>query len=120
GVTVALNGVVARLPYTAQSSRVKELTFAEDPHDRSAIVFAGAAWVVAALAAASYVRIGWPTQMSGPRHGLFENLPVYEVKEQAGTYALPLEALANTDAQREVARAGLPLLSCAPNHDAAI
>ena len=119
-VTIAINGVVARLPYTTQAARVKDLPFAEDAADRASIVFAGAGWVVAALAAASYVRIGWPTQMAGPRHGIFENLPVYEVKEQAGTYALPLEALANTDAQAEVARAGMTLLSCAPNHDAAI
>ena len=119
-LSIAINRVLVRLPYSASTSRVRDLSFAEDARDASAHVFAGAVYAVASLAAASYVRVGWPCAMVGPRNGVLENLPVREVKEAAGEYALPLEALISTEAQAEVARCGVTALSCAPNHDAAI
>ncbi len=119
-IAIVLNRFVARLPYTAQSSRVRDITIEESANDRGAIVFAGGVWIVAALAAASYVRVGWPCMLAGGRNGIVDNLPVYEMQEKGGHFALPLESLANTEAQGEAARAGLTLLSCAANRDDAV
>lgn len=119
-ITIALNGVLVRLPYSAQTARVRDLPFAEEPTDRGAHVFAGAAFVIAALCAKSYVKNGWPTAITGPRDGLLGNLPVYEITEAGHTSAIPLETFVTQDAQNEVARAGITMLSCAANHDAAI
>ena len=117
-ICIALNGPALRLRWDAPTSRVKEPPF-EEPAD-GAIVFGGAGYVLAALCAASHARLGWPCLHVGPRHGVLENLPVHEVREDAGSYALSLEVLVNTEAQQDVAKAGLTLLSCAANRDSAI
>jgi predicted component of type VI protein secretion system len=119
-VAVALNGPLVRGPYTSSTSRLKEISFTEDESDRGAHVFAGPSLVVGAICAKSYAKIGWPTQITGQRDGALGNLPVYELKEDAGTYALPLEVLVSQDAHAEITRCGFVMLTCAVNSDAAV
>jgi type VI secretion system protein ImpC len=119
-IALAFNHVLLRSPYTASTSRVRDLPFAEDAADRDACVFGGAAIVVAGLSARSFVKHGWPTAIVGPQNGVFGNLPVHEVADAGQTFAIPLETFVTTDAQTEAARAGFTLLGCAANHDAAV
>jgi hypothetical protein len=112
-----------RLPWDPQTSRVKEPPFEEaslDQGGHGSIVFGASPYVIAILCAASHVKLGWPCMHVGPRSGIVENLPVYETSEAAGKYAIPLETLATTEAQGEVARIGITLISCAANRDSAI
>jgi len=116
-ITVALNGVLVRAAYTAQTARLRDVPFAESVHGN---VFARPAFAIAALAAVAWVRTGWPCQMVGPRNGMVENLSVYEVTEDGTTFAIPLETFVSLDTQGAVARAGVAMFSCSPNHDGAI
>jgi type VI secretion system ImpC/EvpB family protein len=119
-VVLALNGALARAPYTASTSRVRDFSFAEDAADAESHLFVGAALVIAALCAKSYTRTGWPTQIVGPRDGQLGNLPVHEVEDRGQRVAIPLETFVSAEAQGDLAREGFLVLSSAANHDAAI
>jgi type VI secretion system ImpB/VipA family protein len=120
-VAVAMNGPIARASYTASSSRLRDVPFAEDPREQRNQVFAGPALAVAALCTQSFARTGWASAIIGPREGLLGDLPVWEAAESFGSsFAIPLEALVSEDAVRLAARAGIALLGCATNHDGAV
>lgn len=119
-VCVVLNDPLVRAPYTAATARQEDPPFEEDPRDPDANVFASGAFVVAALCARSFTRLGWPTAITGGRDGLLGHLPVHTVNEGGAEAAIALEALPSEDAVREVARAGLTMLTCAANSDAAV
>lgn len=116
-IALVLNGILIRPAYDASTARFREFPFAEasDAH-----VFAGPAFAIAITAAASWVRNGFASEIVGPRNGSVENLPVRDVRAEGAHYAFPLEHLVSIDTQASVARTGLILLGCAPNHDAAI
>jgi predicted component of type VI protein secretion system len=114
-VGVVLNSALVRAAYTPETSRLRGLGFTE-----ASGVKVGAAWVVAALAARSFARSGWPTSLVGAQHGVLGGLAVEERSLAGQTVALALEATANDDAVREVARAGFMMLTCAPNRDEAV
>jgi type VI secretion system protein ImpC len=116
-ITLALNGVLVRAAYTAQTARLREVPFSESAHGN---VFARPAFAIAALAAIAWVRTTWPCLMVGPRNGMLDNLSVHEVTEDGNTFAIPLETFVSLDTQGSVARAGLAMFSCSPNHDGAI
>ena len=116
-LALALNAILVRPAYDASTARFREFPFEEAPE---AHVFAGPAFVIAITAAASWVRHGFASEIVGPRHGSVENLPVRDVRAEGAHYAFPLEHLVSIDTQASVAGAGLILLGCAPNHDAAI
>jgi type VI secretion system ImpC/EvpB family protein/type VI secretion system ImpB/VipA family protein len=123
-LTLATNRMLARPPFDAKSSRVREANVKE-PDDDGGFVWLDAGWGVASLVLESYRATGWPCRLLGPRGGgLVENLPVREVR--AGEYegedgiAIPTEAFISTDTQKELARMGILALACAPNNDAAI
>jgi type VI secretion system protein ImpC len=116
-LALAVNKVLVRPAYDASTSRFRELPFEEA---RDAHVFAGGAFVVAIAAAGSWVRNGFASEIIGPRFGAVENLPVRDVEAEGAHYAFPLEHLVSIDTQGSVGRAGLILLGCAPNHDAAV
>jgi type VI secretion system ImpB/VipA family protein len=119
-VTLVLNDPLVRTPYTQATSRQQQPPFEEQPHDPDAHVFTNGAYVVAALCAKSYARLGWPTAITGARDGLLGDLPVHTVHDRGVDAAIPLEVTPTEDAVREVAKAGLTLLTCSPNSDAAI
>ena len=123
-LALATNRMLARPPFDAKSSRVREANVKE-PDDDSGFVWLDAGWGVASLVLESYRATGWPCRLLGPRGGgLVENLPVREVR--AGEYegedgiAIPTEAFISTDTQKELSRMGVLALACAPNNDAAI
>lgn len=117
-LALALNPILVRAAYDGSTSRFREFSFEEDPS--GAHVFAGPAFAVAIVAGASWVRNGFASELVGPRFGMVENLPVRDVQEDGAHYAFPLEHLVSIDTQGTVGRAGLILLGCAPNHDAAV
>jgi predicted component of type VI protein secretion system len=117
---VVLNDPLLRAPHTQDTSRQKSPPFDEDPADGDAYVYASGAYVVAALCARSHARLRWPTAIIGARDGVVQNLPVRTVHDRGVDAAIPLEAVPTEDVVREVAKAGLAMLSCAPNTDAAI
>ncbi len=118
-LTVAMNGPLVRAAYTPSSSRLREISFSENPKDLASHVFAGPAVAIGILCAQSYVRTGWPTAIVGPREGAVENLAVHEVDDGGQTYAIPLEVMVGDDVLKEAARAGIALFGCGANHDAA-
>jgi len=119
-LAVVLNDPLVRAPYTPSSARQQEPPFEEDAHDPGAYVFASGAYVVGGLCARSHARLRWPTAITGIRDGVIGNLPVHTVTEHGHEAAIPLEVVPNEDAVKEVAKAGLILLACAPNTDAAV
>jgi type VI secretion system protein ImpC len=119
-VTIMLNDPLVRAAYTASTSRQQDPPFDEDPQDEGANVFAPGGYVVAALCARSYARLGWPTAITGARDGAIGDLPVHTSREQGHEAAIPLQVVPTEDAVREVARGGLTMLTCAPNSDAAL
>ncbi|MBN2194432.1 MAG: type VI secretion system contractile sheath large subunit [Polyangiaceae bacterium] len=115
-VCVALNGAMARDPYTVETSRVRDLPFAEDPE--AVAFFLNPAVVVGAIVARAFVRNGHPFACLGPHDGALSGLPLRHLS--APDVATPLAALVSSDAQAEVARAGLALLGGPLNRDTAI
>lgn len=116
-VAMSINPFVLRNAFTKETSRLRELAFAEP---EGAHVFGNPSIAVAVLAAQSWVRNGWPTELVGPRAGVFENLPVHQLLVDGVEIALPMQSFVSSDTQRAVARAGVLLLASAANHDAAI
>jgi type VI secretion system protein ImpC len=119
-VSVALNGVLVRAAYTPSTSRLREIPFTEDAADPTSHVFAGPAMPIGVLCAQSYLRTGWPTQVVGAHDGAVPDLAVREITEDGQSFAIPVETFVTDDVVRDAARAGLAVLGCAPNHDAAI
>lgn len=118
-LAIAFNGVLARAAYTQLTSRLRDIPFTEEGV-AEANVFVGPAFVVAALAAKSYVRLGWASQITGGRDGVLGNLPVHEVKEDSTHYAIPVETFVAQDALAEVTRSGFIMLTCPANSDAVV
>jgi len=78
-------------------------------------------WAVAALAARSFARIGWCTDIMGQRaSGMIEDLPVrsYE-RPGAEIVSFPLETVVSDDVERDLSANGLMALSAALNSDRA-
>jgi type VI secretion system protein ImpC len=119
-LAIVLNDPLVRAPYTPSTARQQEPPFEEDAHDTGAYVFASGAYVVGALCARSHARLRWPTAITGARDGVIGNLPVHTVTEHGHEAAIPLEVVPSEDSVKEVAKAGLILLACAPNTDAAV
>jgi type VI secretion system protein ImpC len=119
-VTLVLNDPLVRAAYTQASSRLQQPPYEEATNDPDAHVFASGAYVVAALCARSHARLRWPTAITGGRDGVLGNLPVHTVRDRGQEAAVPLQVVPTEDVVREVARAGLTLLTCAPNSDAAV
>jgi type VI secretion system protein ImpC len=119
-VAIVLNDPLVRAPYTRASSRLEQPPYEEDASDPDAHVFASGAYVIAALCARSHARLRWPTAITGGRDGVLGNLPVHTVHDRGEEAAVPLQVVPSEDAVREVARAGLTLLTCAPNSDAVV
>ncbi|HEY3816648.1 MAG TPA: type VI secretion system contractile sheath large subunit [Polyangiaceae bacterium] len=118
--TVVLNDALVRAPYTQGTSRLQQPPYEEDASDPDAYVYTNGAYIVGALCARSHARLRWPTSITGARDGIVGNLPVRTVHDRGEEAAIPLEVVPTEDAVREVARAGLTMLTCAPNSDAAI
>jgi type VI secretion system protein ImpC len=119
-VMLVLNDPLVRAAYTPETSRLKEPPFEEDASDVAAHVFANGAYVVGALCVESYARSGWGTAIVGGRDGVIGNLPVRTISDRGIEAAICLEVLPVEDGVKEAARAGLALLACAANGDAAI
>jgi hypothetical protein len=115
-----LNDALVRAPYTQGTSRLQQPPYEEDASDPDAYVYTNGAYIVGALCARSHARLRWPTSITGARDGIVGNLPVRTVHDRGEEAAIPLEVVPTEDAVREVARAGLTMLTCAPNSDAAI
>lgn len=118
-VSLCINGVLIRPPYDKQSSRVREATVRELPADHEAFVWMAPAYPVAAAAIVSFKDTGWPSRITGARHGQIENLTVREIEDDGVPVAIPTQAFISTESQRELSRIGVLALASAPNSDAA-
>ncbi|MGD0524973.1 MAG: type VI secretion system contractile sheath large subunit [Polyangiaceae bacterium] len=119
-VTLVLNDALVRAPYTKETSRLQQPPYEEDATDGDAYVYVNGAYVIGALCARSHAKLRWPTAITGARDGVIGNLAVRTVRDRGEEAAVPLEVVPSEDAVREVARAGMTMLTCAPNSDAAI
>lgn len=82
-------------------------------------LFGGAGIAVAAQIAASLSRTGWPTEILGNSAPL-DGLDLAETAGPGGrAAAIPLRALVDPGAARDLARAGLICLTCRPDRDQA-
>jgi type VI secretion system protein ImpC len=120
-VSIAMNGVLSRLPYDKSTSRVREAAIKELPDDEGAFVWLAPAYAIGALVLTSFRETSWPCRIVGARSGgLLGDLPVHEVKgdfEGETAVAIPTEAFISTDTQRELAKSGVLILASAPNSD---
>lgn len=117
-VCVALNSPLLRAAHDAQSARLRGLAFCEsDAQARH--LFGNPAMIVGALLLDGHGRSGWPRAPRTADESLVADLPVRHVGGDDGI-ALPLEALVTREVQAEAARAGVVVLACARNHDAAL
>lgn len=119
-VAIVLNDALIRAPYTQASSRLHQPPYEEDLADPDAYVFTNGAYVIGALCAQSQARLGWPTSITGRRDGTLGDLPVHTLRDRGVEAAVALQVIPTEDAAREVARAGLTMLTCEPNTDAAL
>jgi len=119
-IVVALNDPLVRAPHTVSTSRQQDPPFEEDADDEGAHVYASASYVVAALCARSHARTGWPTSITGSRAGALGDLPVRTTRDRGVEAAIPLQVAPSEGALRDAARAGITVLACAPNTDAAV
>jgi type VI secretion system protein ImpC len=119
-IAVVLNDPLLRGPYTRESSRQQQPAFEQDPGREEAHVFGNGGYLVAALCARSHARSGWPTAITGARDGVLGDLPVHTISHRGNDVAIPLRAVPTEDVVKDSARAGLTLLACAPNSDAAL
>jgi type VI secretion system ImpC/EvpB family protein/type VI secretion system ImpB/VipA family protein len=120
-VSLAVNRVLARLPYDTKTSRVREAQVGEQPADDGAVVWMQPAWAVASLAIKSFARYEWPCGIIGARNGgVIEDLPVREIALRSGEkIAIPTEAFFSTETQRAIGRLGILGLAAQPNSDSA-
>jgi len=120
-VALAMNRILARLPYDRRSSHVREATIEEQPAGDSAIVWLQPCWGVGVLILNSFAKTGWPCNITGARDGGdLENLPVREITLRSGeTIAVPTEVFISTETQRELSRYGVLMWAVAPNNDSA-
>jgi predicted component of type VI protein secretion system len=116
---IAMNGILGRLAYDKQTSRVREATVKELPGDHEAEVWIPPVYGVALLAIQSFKETGWPARITGARNGVIQNLTVRTVDDDGAEVALPTQAFISTESQRELSRIGILALASAPNSDAA-
>jgi type VI secretion system protein ImpC len=77
-------------------------------------------WAIAALAARSFARIGWCTDIMGQRSsGMIEDLPVRPHQHGSEAVAFPLETIVSDDVERDFTANGVMALSSALNSDRA-
>lgn len=77
-------------------------------------------WAIAALAARSFARIGWCTDIMGQRSsGMIEDLPVRSHPHGSEAVAFPLETIVSDDVERDFTANGVMALSAALNSDRA-
>ena len=114
-VVLVMNGVVGRPRYEGPVAHVEGATL-DEPGD----VVVNPAYLVAILAAASFVRTGWACALTGPAHGTVGALPVHMLDDRGTQVATPLEALVTEQAAREAASAGVAVFASVENRDVAI
>jgi type VI secretion system protein ImpC len=121
-LTLALNRVFARAAYDEKTSRVREAKVSEQPADDDrASVWMQPCWAVAALAARSFEKTGWPCRITGGGRdgGVLEDLTVrqHQVASSSERIAIPTEAFFSTETQKALSRIGLLALASQPNSD---
>ncbi len=119
-LVLGMNRVLARSGYEASTSRVREASVNEAPRGDAACVWMSPSYAIAALAIRSFRETGWPCRLFGDRGaGLVGDLPVREARDAdaVDAMAIPTERFVSTEAQRDLARAGVLLLASAPNSD---
>lgn len=118
-VSIAMNGLLGRLPYDKGTSRVREAVIRElsaNDGGEDGKVWLSPVWALGTLAVASFRETGWPCRIVGPRAGIVGDLPVYQ-REEDDT-AIPTEAFVTTDSQKQLAKSGVLFLAAAQNSDA--
>ncbi len=118
-VSLGLNRVVARAPYDAKSSRIREAEVTEQPAEPG-WVWMQPCWALASLAVKSFEKHEWPCGITGARDGgVIGDLPVREIEVNDEKLAIPTEAFFSTETQRALGRIGLTALASQPNTDEA-
>jgi type VI secretion system protein ImpC len=113
---LAVNGTLLRPAWDAASARLRELPIAALGSE----VWQRPCYALAALAARSFVQLGFGSALIGPEHGILRDRPVRIVSDRGHDAALPVEVFVSTEAQSEIGKAGVIALGSARNHDAVI
>jgi len=115
-VGLAFNRLLLRAPYTADDRKSGGLD--EPAPDAAARLWGNPAWAVAALAARSVARTGWPTELTGPEDGALAGLDLWPAAPDGGPEAqIPLEAALPEPVATDLAENGFLPLTCRPNRD---
>lgn len=115
-LAVACNRFLLRDPYRPQQRLAAGLR--ESIDGESDYLWGSPVWAVGTLAAASFARGGWPSEISGSVAGQLDNLPLRPLPDhRAG--AAPVEALPGADSIQDMADVGLMCLAGQANSDSA-
>lgn len=121
-LALALNRFLLRSPYGAESDRIKEFAFEENPPDQEpGFPWGAAPWAVGALVASSFQRTGWGVDIVGAGDGgEIRDLPVRPMRLKTGEIVqAPLEAMLSEPRVLQLSRAGILALACRRNSDVA-
>jgi predicted component of type VI protein secretion system len=91
------------------------------PSEAEEPVLADPCWLVGILAARSFARVGWPTEITGTRSGRLDDLGLREIRSPAGRRArVPVESFLRADAVADLAAGGFAALCAEPDSDSAV
>jgi predicted component of type VI protein secretion system len=119
-IVIACNGALLRGPYTAETSRLRQPRFAQEPSAAGARCFAPAPFVLAALSARAFRSSGWPSAIAGPEAGALSGFDVHGVVVGGESTVFATERLVTLEGARKHAARGLVALVSVPNRDAVI
>ncbi len=117
---LTFNRFLLRDLYGKDGLPVKGFEFAESAAEDSHRLWGNPVWAVAVTMTRSQARIGWPTDIAGPREGALDNLPVRPFTLTNGEEVnFPLEAPVPDRRLEEFDRCGIIPLLCDINSDTA-
>jgi hypothetical protein len=111
-----VNGTLLRPAWDASSARLRELSITSLGSE----IWQRPSYALGALAAKSFVQLGFGSALIGPEHGILRDRPVRILSDRGHEAALPVEAFIGTEAQGDIGKAGVIALGAARNHDAVI
>ena len=120
-LAVVFNRILLRPPYASDGVRTRGFDYTESLPSDGLRPWGNGGWAVAVLAARSFARLGWCTDIMGQRpSGMVEDLPVRATRHGSQTVSLPLETAVPDAVERDLNDNGIMTLTAALNSDRAV
>ena len=119
-IVLTTSRFLLRYPYGPDGEPVKAFNFTEQATSSTDYLWGRGAFALATTLVRSCIEKGWCTQISGQRGGgTVENLPLWPYRTAGRQVSIPIDVLYSQNKELEFGEAGLVLLSCRINSDAA-